>query len=74
MLEQVMGHYLIHIAEKSGWQIKIVNSWTAYDSLTPKTQKKVTFTMQNMLIEERVHDLYKLALLLDKGGVVIDPT
>lgn len=69
-----MGSYLIHIVEKSGWEIKIVNSWTAFEMLSQSTQNKITKTMQNMQIEEKVHVLYKLGLLLDIGGIVISPT
>lgn len=34
MLEQVMGHYIISKAKESGWDVKIANSWTAYDYLS----------------------------------------
>jgi len=74
MLEQVMSHYLIHVANQSGWEVKPVNSWSAYGHLNPDTQMKITDTMQRMYLEEKVHDLYKLGLLIDKGGVVISPT
>ena len=74
MLEQVMGHYLILVGNQSGWEVRVVNSWSAYNHLTPDTQKKITDTMQRMYLEEKVHDLYKLGLLIDNGGVVISPT
>ena len=50
MLEQVMGHYLIHVAEQSGWEVRKVTSWTAYQIISQETQQKITSTMQSMLI------------------------
>ena len=74
MIEQVMGHYIIHIANQSGWEVKRVDSRTAYQYITEQTAKKISYTMQNMLIEEKVNDLIRLALLMDNGGIAIKVT
>jgi hypothetical protein len=71
MLEQVMGYYFIHIAKKSGWEVKMVDSKTAYKHITEETAQKVTYAMQHMLIEEKVNDLLRLALLMDNGGMLV---
>lgn len=46
-----MGNYLIYMAQKSNWEVRKVNSWTAYGYLSIETQNKITSTMQNALIE-----------------------
>ena len=74
MLEQVMGHYLIHVAEKSGWEVRKVTSRTAYEYISPEINRIITSTMQHTLIEEKVDDLLRLALLLDNGGVMVRVT
>lgn len=74
MLEQVMAHYCIEKAMQSQWKVVIVNSKTAYDYLSPEITQRITYTMQHMLIEEKVNDLLRLALLMENGGIVIRVT
>lgn len=66
-----MGHYLIHVAEQSGWEVRNVTSQTAHEHMSSEVYGIITSTMQHVLIEEGVHDLYRLGLLLDNGGVMV---
>ena len=59
---------------QSQWKVVIVNSKTAYDYLSPEITQRITYTMQHMLIEEKVNDLLRLALLMENGGIVIRVT
>jgi len=45
------------------YDVRIVNSWTAYDYLSNGTIANITATMQKVKINETVCNLLKLALL-----------
>ena len=53
-----------------GYEVRVVDSWTAYDWLSPETIKTVTETIQNTKLDETVSNLLKLALLVEHGGVM----
>jgi hypothetical protein len=62
-------HYFNHTAITCGYEVRVVNSWTAYDWLTPATIANITKAIQNTKIDETVTSLLKLALLMEHGGV-----
>lgn len=66
-----MAHYAMHQGKSSGWEIKIVNSWTANKFLTEETFHKVTYARHHLFIHEKIDDLLRYALLMDNGGVMI---
>lgn len=65
------GNFIIHKAKQSGYEIRFVDSWSAYDWLTKDITNKITYAMQNSKLEQSVDDLLRLALLLEHGGIMI---
>jgi hypothetical protein len=47
MVEQLLGNFIAQKARESGFEVRFVNAWTAYDFLSHKTTEKITKTMQN---------------------------
>ena len=60
-------------ARKAGYEVRYVNSWSAYDWISDQTIKKITRVRQNALIDEPVHNMLKLALLHENGGILAAP-
>ncbi len=71
MVEQMLGNAIISKARESGYEIRITNSWSAYEWLSEETEQAITSAMQNMQIEEKVNDLLRIALLMEHGGVIM---
>ena len=65
-------HYLEDTAKKNKFEVRRVNSWTAYDWLSKATTSKITKTMELRKANATVHDLLRVALLLEHGGVMIN--
>jgi hypothetical protein len=70
MIEQMLGNFIVQKAEESGYEVRKVNSWSAYQWLSEATKEKVTKTMQNMQIEVSVNEVLKMALLMEHGGLM----
>lgn len=70
----MLGNYLVAMANDSKYEVRIANSWNAYQWISNDTTQKITKTMQNRVIEEKVDDLLRLALLMENGGVFIKLT
>jgi mannosyltransferase OCH1-like enzyme len=51
--------------------VRKVNAWNAYEWLSAEISADITYTMQNVKIEESVNDLLRLALLIEHGGVFV---
>lgn len=66
-----MGSNLAKIAKNSSLEIRMANSWDAYDWLSAKTTKKITKTMQNIRVDQKVNELLKIALLMEHGGIMV---
>lgn len=64
-------HYFNDTGRSRGYEVRIVNSWTAYDWLDSETIAGITKTIQNTKIDETVSSLLKLALLIKHGGVMV---
>jgi hypothetical protein len=71
MYEQMLGNYLKLAAEASGFEVRLANSWSAYDWLSPETEKKITKTKHQSLFEHKIDDLLRWGLLMDHGGVMV---
>lgn len=71
MFEQLQGNFIIQKAIKSKFEIRFVNSWSAYDWLSNETSEKITKAMQNNKFEQKVDDLLKIAILMEHGGLLI---
>jgi len=72
MVEQFLGKNLIRVAKKNDFEIRVVNSWNAYDWLSAKTVQKITKTMQNMRIDQKVNELLQMGLLMENGGLMVN--
>ena len=72
MENDIYVNYLETFAKKQNYEVRMVNSWSAYDWLSNSTIENITKTMQNNLIDETVHNILKLALLADNGGIMAD--
>lgn len=67
--------YLYHFndtANKFGYSVRMVNSWNSYDYLSESTIARITKARQNCKVDEPVHNILKLALLMENGGVIIN--
>jgi hypothetical protein len=51
--------------------VRIVNSWTAYDWLSPEVISNITKSIQKNQVDETVCSLLKLALLIEHGGIMV---
>lgn len=49
---------------KLGYEVRWVNSWNAYDWLTEATIARISKAMQNSKVDQTVHALLKIALLM----------
>ena len=72
MSELVYLYHLNHTAISFGYEVRIVNSWTAYDWLSEKTINRISKAMQESKVDETVHNTLKLALLMENGGIMIN--
>lgn len=64
----------MEMGKLTGLEVKMVSSLDAYDHLSEQSRIKITKTMQNMKINEKVNELYKMALLMEHGGLMISPS
>ena len=65
-------NYLEDQARKNQFEVRKVNSWTAYNWLSKGTTEWITKTMELRKANATVHDLLRVALLLEHGGVMIN--
>lgn len=71
---QVYISHLNHTARSSGYEVRFANSWNSYDWLSNERAERITKAMQKNQIDEGVHTLLKLGLLIEHGGVLINST
>lgn len=71
MLDQTMSNYYIDYGQNLGYEVRLVNSWTAYDWLSEGSIQNITSTMGRVKIDVGVDDLLILALLMEHGGVIM---
>lgn len=71
MLEQLLGNFIILKAKESNYEIRFINSWSAYEWLSNKTIERITHTMQNTKYEQKVDDLLRMAILKEHGGIIM---
>lgn len=50
-MTEITINYFNHTATSLGYEVKIVNSWTAYDWLSPETIADISKTIQNTKID-----------------------
>ena len=70
-MNRIMVHYFNHTGVLNGYEVRLVDSWTAYDWLSPSTISNITKAIQNAKIDETVCNLLKMALLMEHGGILI---
>jgi hypothetical protein len=61
-----------HVFEQFGYEVRLVNSLTSYDFLTNKTVYMISKAMQNSKVDEPIHSVLKLALIMENGGVLLN--
>ena len=71
MHELVYLHHFNDTAHKFGYDFRFANSWNSYDWLSEETTAKISKAMQNSKVDDTVHNLLKIALLMENGGVLI---
>lgn len=71
-IDQTYWHYHKAVAAKLGYEVRVVNSWTAYDYLSDFTSAKISKIMQRSKVDQSVHPLLKLALLIENGGIMVN--
>jgi len=77
MYESTYLHHINHTFHEQHYEVRFVDSWNAYDYLPdylPDQQivTRIGKTMQNSQIDEPVHNLLKLALLYQHGGIMFN--
>lgn len=73
MYDIIYRYHQNHTFTMNGYQVRLVNSLTAYDYISDNlTVNRITYAMQRCKIDETVHNLLKLALLKEHGGVIIN--
>ena len=72
MKEQVYFYHFNETAIKNGYEVRIANSWNAYDWLSQETTAKITKTMPISKVDEPIHSVLKMALLMENGGVLVN--
>lgn len=64
VMQQVFINYYNATVPKYGYEIRLVNSWNAYDWLTERTTQRITKAMHNTRLDASVSSFLKLGLLL----------
>ena len=69
--------YLNHFNETAhtfGYEVRFVNSWNSYDWLSQEITDRITKVRNNCKVDEEVHNMLRIALLLENGGVMVEAT
>lgn len=72
MNEQIYLYYFNDTAKRLGYEVRLANSWSAYDYLSTNTTARISKAMQNSKVDQPIHPLLKLALLMENGGILIN--
>ena len=67
--------YLNHFndtAHSFGYEVRFANSWNSYDWLSQEITDRITKVRQNCKVDEEIHNMLKVALLLENGGVMVE--
>lgn len=64
MFQQVFMAHLNATVPPMGYEVRFVNSWTAYDWISQDYTERITKAMHNSKIDEGVHNMLKMALLI----------
>jgi hypothetical protein len=73
MYDLVYLNYLQETLLSQGYKVYQVNSFNAYDFIENKNIiARISRAIQRTQIDETVHNLLKLALLVEHGGLLID--
>lgn len=72
MTEQIYLEYFNSTAHRFGYQVRTVNSWNSYDWLTENTIYSISKAMQNSKVDQTIHSVLKLALLMEHGGILVN--
>lgn len=71
MKESLTARQQIDVGRQSGYEVRIVNSISAYDWLSPDIAELIRKVKHNSRIYIPVADLLRIALLVEHGGVSI---
>ena len=71
MYEHMLGNYVQERGIASGYEVRLINSLTAYEWLSNDTTQKITHAMQNRKLEVFVDDLLRLGVLMEHGGLLL---
>ena len=67
----MLGNYVQERGIASGYEVRLINSLTAYDWLSNNTVQQINYAMQNRKFEVLVEDLLRLGVLMEHGGVLL---
>lgn len=71
ILPSLAAKHLIHVGKKSGFDVRVVNAFTAYDWLTPEMTEWVRKTKHKSKYILSVTDILRIALLAEHGGLSV---
>ena len=67
----IYTYHMKEVAARNGFEVRVVDSWSAYDWISPEMTKRVSHVIQNTQLDETVSNLLKLALLIEHGGIMV---
>ena len=67
----IYTYHFKEMAARNGFEVRVVDSWNAYDWISPEMTKRISHAIQNTQLDETVSNLLKLALLIENGGIMV---
>jgi hypothetical protein len=72
MSEAIYFYYFNATASKFGYDVRFANSWNAYNWLSQDTIHRISNARQKSKVDEPVHNMLKVALLMEHGGLLVN--
>lgn len=71
MTDGTAARHLIHVGHKSGFDVRVVDAFSAYDWLSPQMVERVRVAKHKSKYILAVEELLRVALLVEHGGLSV---
>ena len=71
MVNQIFINYYIDLSRKMHYELRLINSWTAYNWLSDEISANITKTMQRVQIDVGADELLIMAIMIEHGGIIL---
>lgn len=71
MTEGTAARHLMHVGKKSGFDVRVVDVFTAYGWLSPQMAERVRVAKHKSKYMLAVEELLRVALLVEHGGLFV---